>query len=1515
MKMDKNSLQTLFAEHRGKLSDKWSIYIAEYERLFRSYRNRHIRFLEIGIQNGGSLEIWGKYFPKAKIFVGCDINPNCTQLQFDDARITLVVADANNYDTRQQILNLSPEFDLIIDDGSHLACDIVRSFALYFPHLNDGGLYIAEDLHCSYWKSFDGGLFQPFAPISFFKHLADIINHEHWGVDKARTELLRSFNQQYKVYLDEIDLAHIHSIEFINSICVIKRDKPVDNVLGTRVISGTEALVDTAPLHLHGSKSLHQDQSENEWSARDVPIEQELKDRILDLSKLHNIVQEREIEIQQRDQDYRQTLETMQVELRHLDKDRAKREQEIALQLLIIHQQFTTEKNELIQLLIHAEKKIEIHLCELVEREKLFSLQLQEIHKTHDLQKDEQRQRYDEYEKAYFSQRTELRQQLEASYLAMSNRESEFSQQLLVAQQLYTDHKNEQNQLFRENERTYQAQMAQIQEKLDACLLLITEREVEFSKQLEAVEFLHENQKDRQNQEHSEYTRVINSELGDKQDEVNHLLAKNTEIQKQLLATSANFRQEINFIHGTYSWRLTAPLRGLAKFFGANPIQPVVFGSTVDYQVLGGVTQSSEKPELGITSTYNTNIRIFDMSSNQKSHIPKSLEELMSMYDERFVDSAYRALLGRVPDAEGMSYYLLRLRSGISKIEILAQLNGSEESKSRKAEIIGLDEALTRYKLLKTPLLGSFLKLIGLNQLQENPQRRLYVIENNLYLSHLDLQQKISELNIRMNKITNFLDANENFFLNSETKKNIITTSKSNESDQSKNSAGGFFDAEWYIARYPDVAESGISPYEHYLQYGKKEGRYPAFDEIWYQNEYPDVLQSGQVPRAHYFQIGIVEGRHPIFDSEWYLNQYPDVVETGMDPYEHYVAYGKAEHRYPLFDREWYVSHYLDVQAAGLHAFTHYIQHGRSEGRFAIRSTEALKNDYPEWVRQYDTLDEKSRSAMHEIAQNFVNKPLISVVMPVYNPNPDWLIEAIESVRSQIYSNWELCIADDLSPNLAIRPILERYAKEDSRIKVVFRSHNGHISSASNSALEVATGGWVALLDHDDLIPEHALFWVANAINKNPDIRLIYSDEDKIHENGIRSGPYFKSDWNPDLFYSHNMFSHLGVYDTQLIRQVGGFRKGLEGSQDYDLALRCIELIKPNQIHHIPRVLYNWRVHAESTSQSSDAKPYAMIAGERAINEHLQRTGVKAKAELIIHGYRVKYELPKNLPLVTLIIPTRNGFRLLKQCVLSIIEKTTYENYEILIIDNGSDDVETLNYLKSFEPLSPIRVIQDPRPFNFSALCNVGVKLAKGDIIGLVNDDIEVISPDWLSEMVSHALRPEVGAVGAKLLYPDDTIQHAGVILGVGGIAAHAHKYFAKNNSGYIGRANLIQSFSAVTGACLIIKKSIYEALDGLNEEELQVSYNDIDFCLRVRAAGYRNIWTPYALLYHYESATRGPDTMPEKQARHEGEMSYMEENWGHLLKNDPAYNLNLTVHDESFSLSWPPRLESISPL
>lgn len=575
--------------------------------------------------------------------------------------------------------------------------------------------------------------------------------------------------------------------------------------------------------------------------------------------------------------------------------------------------------------------------------------------------------------------------------------------------------------------------------------------------------------------------------------------------------------------------------------------------------------------------------------------------------------------------------------------------------------------------------------------------------------------------------------------------------------------------------------------------------------------------------------------------------------------------------------------------------------------------SKAVCSNYGDWVKQHDTVTAEDWKQMRAASKSLPSTPLISIVMPVYNTPEKWLHRCIQSVQRQAYPYWELCIADDASSNGYIQKVLAQYSARDPRIKVVYRDSNGHISAASNSALALATGEWMALLDHDDELPAHALYLVAKAINERPDTGVMYSDEDKIDAQGQRFDPYFKPDWNPDLFYSQNMVSHFGVYRMSLVKEVGGFRVGYEGSQDYDLALRCIERLKPRQIVHIPKVLYHWRAIEGSTALQKSEKSYAVVAGEHALADHFSRTKASnVTVHAVSHGYRVKRAFNANQPpKVSLIIPTRDRVELLRMCVSSILQKTDYPNYEIVVVDNQSVEPSTLAYFKQLRANPKVKIVPYDAPFNYSAINNAAVSASDGEIVGLINNDIEVISADWLSEMVSQAIRPEVGVVGAMLYYPNDTIQHAGVILGLGGVANHAYVGMPRGYAGQMSRGALIQNFSAVTAACLLVRRETYEAVNGL-DPLLQVAFNDVDFCLRVRQLGLLNVWTPYAELYHHESASRGLEDTPEKQARFMREVALMTERWGEQLLNDPAYNPNLATNGTNFALAAEPRIAQL---
>ncbi|GHB11257.1 glycosyltransferase family 2 protein [Salinicola rhizosphaerae] len=560
------------------------------------------------------------------------------------------------------------------------------------------------------------------------------------------------------------------------------------------------------------------------------------------------------------------------------------------------------------------------------------------------------------------------------------------------------------------------------------------------------------------------------------------------------------------------------------------------------------------------------------------------------------------------------------------------------------------------------------------------------------------------------------------------------------------------------------------------------------------------------------------------------------------------------------------------------------------------------RQSYREWLTQQPVLspeDLQTRMAA------FTYRPLVSIVLPVHDPKPADLERCLDSVRGQAYPNWQLCIADDASRNPRIHALLKQAAALDSRIEIEFRPRNGHICAASNSALALAKGEFVALLDHDDQLRPTALYHVVEALQLTPNAVLLYSDEDKVDASGNRYEPHFKPAWNPDLLLGQNYVSHLGVYRRERITAVGGFRQGYEGSQDHDLALRVTADARAEQIVRIPQVLYHWHAGRDSTASAALAKRYTAEAGLKAVGDHLARTAPGARIE---HGrfpntYRVRWPLPDPAPLVSLLIPTRDQIAMLRPCLEAILDKTRYPRLEVLILDNGSTCPETLAFLSDIQRDARVRVLRWPHPFNYSAINNFGARQANGEVIGLLNNDVEPLHGDWLEEMVAQAMRPDIGCVGAKLYYPNGTIQHAGVVLGVGGVAGHAHKYFSRHEPGYFTRLHVVQNYSAVTAACLVVRRETFDAVGGLDEENLAVAFNDVDFCLKVDELGLRNLWTPFAELVHHESVSRGADDTSVKRARAASEAEYMRRRWRHRLFDDPAYHPNLTLIHEDFSL------------
>ncbi|HIH2651401.1 TPA: glycosyltransferase family 2 protein [Burkholderia cenocepacia] len=564
---------------------------------------------------------------------------------------------------------------------------------------------------------------------------------------------------------------------------------------------------------------------------------------------------------------------------------------------------------------------------------------------------------------------------------------------------------------------------------------------------------------------------------------------------------------------------------------------------------------------------------------------------------------------------------------------------------------------------------------------------------------------------------------------------------------------------------------------------------------------------------------------------------------------------------------------------------------------------------YQDWASRFDTPNREVCNAMQARLRRFSVRPVFAIGIEVTeSPSAHWET-ALRSVVEQIYPHWRLVIVD-LRPSQGDVPLLPPELRANTRIQIV----SGETAAESHTEAErllAQSGNWILFHGQHDVLPKHALYVLADALERTPDVDMIYSDQDDIDRDGVRHSPCFHTAWNEDLVLSSGRFLGLGAYRTEIFVAAGGRDLRHGNASCYDMTLRCLAHTKPDRILHIPRVLYHRR--AERASAQNLAAQYHLNDERRhAIERHLARIGAEASVSTTAHGYRIQYVVPQSPPLVTLIIPTRNGFSLLSRCVDSIIEKTRYRPFEIIIVDNGSDEPDTLEYMTRVFRDHGVCILRDDRPFNYSALNNRAVEAARGEFVALVNNDIEVIDGGWLDELMGHALRPEIGVVGPKLLYTNGTVQHAGVIMGLSGCADHLSRGLGRDEPGYMERAVLTQSLSAVTGACLVVRRSLYRQLGGLNEDDLKVAFNDVDFCLRVRQAGYAVVWTPHAVLYHHESATRGSDDTAEKMARAAREIEYMRKHWGDVIFNDPAYNPNLSLDRSDCQLAWPPRVPSL---
>lgn len=568
---------------------------------------------------------------------------------------------------------------------------------------------------------------------------------------------------------------------------------------------------------------------------------------------------------------------------------------------------------------------------------------------------------------------------------------------------------------------------------------------------------------------------------------------------------------------------------------------------------------------------------------------------------------------------------------------------------------------------------------------------------------------------------------------------------------------------------------------------------------------------------------------------------------------------------------------------------------------------------YARWVARCDRLSEADLAAARDLAGRLEARgPLISVVIPVFDPDPVHLSAAIASVRDQIWPRWELCLADDASPGEASRSLLEAAAASDARIRVVHRAQNGHISAATNSALALAGGDYIAFMDQDDLIPPHALLEVAADLVRHPGTDLLYTDEDKIDRRGRRVEPHFKTAWDPELILAQNMPSHLTVIRRSRVIEAGGLREGLEGAQDWDLILRVAQLVGPGRIRHLPAILYHWR-QAGRASFSETAMARCRAAAERAVNDHLRATGQAAQARAAPEGpawLEITRDLPAPAPKASVIVPTRDRVDLLAVCAKGVLEGTDWPDLELLVVDNDSVEPATRALFGTLAKDPRVRILPAPGPFNYSAINNAAVQQARGELLVFLNNDVEVGDPGWLKALAAQALRRDVGAAGAMLRFPDGRVQHAGVGLGIGlgGVAGALGVGATPGDPGPSNRLQTARCVSAVTAACLAVRREVFLAAGGFDAENLPVAFNDIDLCLKIGALGLRVVWTPGADLWHRESASRGSDLDARHAARFAGETAWMRQRWGPVLDADPFYGLNLDLSGGDWRPADPPR-------
>lgn len=871
--------------------------------------------------------------------------------------------------------------------------------------------------------------------------------------------------------------------------------------------------------------------------------------------------------------------------------------------------------------------------------------------------------------------------------------------------------------------------------------------------------------------------------------------------------------------------------------------------------------------------------------TKKKPQIYSSVHFLLECSNEEFLVSTYQLLLGRAPDKIGVTHYAHRLQTGIPRSVIIAEIWSNQLKLGKPIKpLAGIDQLMARYETLRVLPLGKM-------------RWRL-----------------MPRLGARITDASGFdwvrWAANYTGSTHSSVKKSLSNRDS--------------FTMPAEVSRFQDavlpLADFLALPDEAFIEQAFRALLRREVDGIG-MVQYLSALLDGQ-DRLHILQdlyqseeatrVRTLSDLDEMADDSYLDAVYQRLLGRTLDPegrqsYQPLIAAGKRKEI-----------------VADIKASSEYQQQNAHRVKFegeleetlrqcslekpALEFSDAPRGSYLHWLEQHEKLSEQDRKSLAHRSKGWVEAPLITVIIRASERDSSYLDSAIRSVRHQVYSQWQLVVAVASTPDAKIEAVLGVHTEADARIRVERLSDSGNgLSEVCSSVLEQMKDGYLLFLDPVDQLAETALFWIADTLRNHPECRLLYSDEDTISADGLRSDPYFKPVYNYELHLAQDLMGRTCVFETELLRDIGGFRPGFAEAEHWDASLRAVENLKIQQIAHIPRVL----LHRRSDRILPD-KEIRM----RVVQEHLQRKGLEGTvvpAPDAPHYNRVIYARPSVQPSITIIIPTRDRADLLQRCTDSIRQKSTYQNYEILIVDNGSTDPDTLSLLQQLAQQG-LRVERLDIPFNYSTLNNVAAEKTQGEYLCFLNNDTEILTPDWLEEMVSFASQDRVGVVGARLWYPDGRVQHAGVITGRHGNSDHIHKNLTRGETGYFGRAVLHQTLSAVTGACMLMRRHVFEQASGF-DEAYPVSLGDIDFCLRVQDLGYANVWTPYAELIHHESASRGLDAAIHQSPRVAMEVATFQARWGGRLFQDPAYNPNLSLDGPDFSLAYPPRQGRIGRL